>query len=80
MIFEDYSCLSWTSLLAFVLFGLFKLFQKKLFAAFCSFMARGPRFVEQKKKLFARLNDQAEKASSYQLKVSFYFFVATSFY
>jgi hypothetical protein len=56
----------------FVLFGLLKVFQKKLFAAFCSYMARGPRFVEQKKKLFAKLNDQAKKASSYQLRVSFF--------
>ena len=68
----ELSWLSYIGLFVLGLFGLFKIFQNKIFAAFCSFMARGPRFVEHKKKLFERLNNQAEKAGSKRLKVIIY--------
>jgi hypothetical protein len=71
MNFANFSWLSWIGLFLFGLFGIFKIFQKKIFAAFCSFMARGPRFVEHKKKLFERLNEQAERSGSNLLKVGF---------
>jgi hypothetical protein len=47
----------------------FRIFRKKIFAAFCSNMAKGPLLRTEKKILFQPLNEQAKKAGPNKLKV-----------
>jgi hypothetical protein len=49
---------------------LFRYNNKRIFAAVFTNMAKGPLFRQEKKELFARLNDEASKPKSKKLKVS----------
>jgi hypothetical protein len=44
-------------------------FKKKIFAALCSKMSKGPLLRKEKKELFSRLNDAVKKAGPKKLKV-----------
>jgi len=63
------SFLTWFGLAFAIVFFLFRYYNKRFFAAFCSNMSKGPLFRKEKKELFARLNDEASKAKSKKLKV-----------
>ena len=63
------NCLKW-SIIGFVCLAVvFKIFRKKVFAAFCSNMFKGPLLCPAKAKLFEPLNEQAKKAGPHKLKV-----------
>ena len=63
------ACLTWLTV-GFVGFAiLFRIFRKRIFAAFCSNMSKGPMLRAEKKKLFRSLNEAATKAGPGKLKV-----------
>ena len=64
------SCLTWFGLAFAIFFFLFRYNNKRIFAAVFTNMAKGPLFRQEKKELFARLNDEASKPKSKKLKVS----------
>ena len=65
------ACLTWLTV-GFVGFAiLFRIFRKRIFAAFCSNMSKGPMLRAEKKKLFQSLNEAAMKAGPGKLRVQF---------
>ena len=63
------TCLAWASLMIVGLLFVLNFFKKKIFAALCSRMAKGPLMKKEKKAFFSRLNDEVRKAGSRKLKV-----------
>ena len=61
--------LAWVALGMLAAFLAFRQFKKRIFAAFCSHMSKGPMFRKEKHQLFSKLNEQAKKAAPRKLKV-----------
>ena len=63
------SYLFWTGLMLTGIVVFLNFFKKKIFAALCSKMSKGPLLRKEKKELFSRLNDAVKKAGPKKLKV-----------
>ena len=64
------TCLTWLTIGFVGLAIVFRIFRKRIFAAFCSNMSKGPMLRAEKKKLFQPLNEAAQKAGPGKLKVN----------
>ena len=62
-------CLTWLTIAFVGLAIVFRTFRKRIFAAYCSNMSKGPRLRGEKKKLFQPMNEAAKKAGPGKLKV-----------